>query len=147
MNGERIGTFELGRSNAFERIVENVHCTVTFTLQNLKNHCKCQKCFTYSFLKRCQGYSNSLFVQWECLSPVVTATQTTTTSSLPYCTTDVEITGSCSSSNSPYEPRFLSKSTDTFFEYPISQSIVCESGTTGNMNFVIFKFTSSTYIP
>ena len=36
---ERLGTFEPGRSNALERIVENVHGTFTFTLQKRKNHC------------------------------------------------------------------------------------------------------------
>ena len=40
VNGqERLGTFESERSNAMERIVENVHGTVTFTLQKQKNYC------------------------------------------------------------------------------------------------------------
>jgi hypothetical protein len=40
LNGqERLGTFESERNNALERIVENVHATVTFTLQKRKKHC------------------------------------------------------------------------------------------------------------
>jgi hypothetical protein len=38
-NAERIGTFEPGRSNVLERVVENVHVTFTFTLQKPKKHC------------------------------------------------------------------------------------------------------------
>jgi hypothetical protein len=41
-NGERqehLGTIELERSNAMERIVENGHGTITFTLQKRKNYC------------------------------------------------------------------------------------------------------------
>jgi hypothetical protein len=34
---ERLGTFESERSTAFERILENVHGTVTF--QKRKNYC------------------------------------------------------------------------------------------------------------
>ena len=35
---ERLGTFESECSNTLERMVENVHGTVTFTLQKRKNH-------------------------------------------------------------------------------------------------------------
>ena len=35
---ERLGTFESERSNALERIVENGHGRVTFTLQKRKNY-------------------------------------------------------------------------------------------------------------
>jgi predicted ABC-class ATPase len=38
-NAERPRTFEPGRSNALERIVENVRGTVTFTFQKRKNYC------------------------------------------------------------------------------------------------------------
>ena len=40
VNGqENLGTIESERSNALERIVENGHGTVTFTLQKPKKHC------------------------------------------------------------------------------------------------------------
>ena len=37
---ERLGTIESERNNAFERIVENGHGTVTLTRQKRKKHCK-----------------------------------------------------------------------------------------------------------
>ena len=39
-NGERLGTFKPERSNALERIVENVHDMVLFKFQKRKNNCK-----------------------------------------------------------------------------------------------------------
>ena len=36
---ERLEMFEPGRSNVLERVVENVHCTLTSTLQKRKNYC------------------------------------------------------------------------------------------------------------
>jgi tRNA (Thr-GGU) A37 N-methylase len=40
VNGqEHLGTIESERSNALERIVENVHVTVTLTRQKRKKHC------------------------------------------------------------------------------------------------------------
>ena len=58
MNGqERLGTFELERSNAMEQIVENVHGTVTFMLQIRKITVKISFLslfFSLLFLSDCQ---------------------------------------------------------------------------------------------
>ncbi len=82
-----------------------------------------------SDLIRYMGYSNSLFIQWECIgTPTTTPTTSTTTYSLPYCATYTLPTGSCPLTNSPYEPTFLTNSTTTSFNYPIYETGVCQFG-------------------
>ena len=53
---EHLGTIESEHSNALERIVENGHGTVTFTLQKRKKHCIlrdiCKKSIFHKSIKK-----------------------------------------------------------------------------------------------
>ena len=73
----------------------------------------------------CSQYSNSLFVQWECVasSDLTTTTSTATTPSLPFCPENP--TGDGKELGSPIEPMFLTNSTMTSFDYPIYEQVIC----------------------
>lgn len=74
----------------------------------------------------CPGYSNILYVQWECVSSTATTAQMqiSTASTLPYCDLKIIPSGKCPTSN-PYVPAFLTDSTQKSFGYPISEIIAC----------------------
>jgi hypothetical protein len=74
----------------------------------------------------CSQYSNSLFVQWECVasSDLTTTVPTTTVPSLPYCPENPS--GTCQAElGSPIEPEFLTNSTLTSYDYPIYEQVIC----------------------
>lgn len=101
------------------------------------------------FTNACHGYPSMLFVQWECVLPVTTtitgSTQPARLSQLPE-NSQLPISreqsrnsrppshpppidclpSSSNSIYSPYEPVFLTNSTQSYLGYPISQQLVCQ---------------------
>jgi hypothetical protein len=85
------------------------------------------------FVNVCPGFTSSLFIQWQCLSPpqtTITITSATNSPPLPpTCPTNYTLPSEnqCSTTiSSPYEPLFLTNSTLTYFGYPIFQQLVCQ---------------------
>jgi hypothetical protein len=119
-------------------------CFSKKSLDLVYSQCNNQESCTFSgsfetngFEKICKSYTNSLFIQWECVirgqattTTTISAALTSQTGSvdLPPCRSNAVI-GACPSSLSfsSYVPQPLSNSTQTSFQYPILTQTVCQN--------------------
>jgi len=115
-------------------------CYSEESLDKIKAACQSKQTCTIegdpSFLENgfsdsCPGYSNMLFIQWECLTPSIDVETTqsnipTTISSLPECDSYEAPDGECPT-HFPRMPSFLQNSSESSFGYPIYQQINCNS--------------------
>ena len=82
-----------------------------------------------NYQNACKGYSNMLYVQWECV-PILKPNQTVKavdSTKICYQNDSYSPVGKCPSSSS-FEPNFLPTSTLTSFNYPIYEKITCTGG-------------------